>query len=347
MKFVRNTWYCAGWSDTITRTPIHRKFLGENIVLYRTEAGDPVALSNLCPHRFAPMHKGCLHGDVIACPYHGLQFDRSGKCVHNPHGDGHISPAAKLKPYPLQERDGVVWIWMGDPARADPALLLGQQFTAFMQNRSTFAVGTGDLKVHANYLMVMDNLLDLTHAPFVHQNTVGGKPEDSVGREGFQVSFAEDSRSITSNYFMPSMPPTPQLKPLFPLPAGDFRVTMRWEPGSNLAMCLSMTPPGQADGSGVVLPLLHLLTPVDEHNTHYFFALARNVAIDDAQAQAGMMEFARRAFEEEDEPMIAACQAQMGTTDLFSLRPVLLQTDVATVKARRRLDALLQQEQGG
>jgi hypothetical protein len=56
------------------------------------------------------------------------------------------------------------------------------------------------------------------------------------------------------------------------------------------------------------------------------------------------MEFARRAFEEEDEPMIAACQEQMGTTDLFSLKPVLLQTDVASIKARRRVDALLQQE---
>jgi phenylpropionate dioxygenase-like ring-hydroxylating dioxygenase large terminal subunit len=343
MKFVSNAWYCAAWSESIGRQPVHRKFLGEPIVLYRTESGAPVALSNRCPHRFAPMHKGCLKGDQIECPYHGLRFEPSGACAHNPHGDGKIPQAAKLKAYPLHERDGIVWIWMGDPEKADAALLLAERYTAFMNDRARFAVGVGDLQVHANYLMVMDNLLDLTHAPFVHPNTVGGRPEDSVGG-GIGVGFEEDERSVTSTYFVPGMPPTPQLQPLYPLPAGDFRISMRWEPSSMLAMQLTMTPPGQPDGSGVVLPLLHLLTPIDEKNTHYFFALGRNVAIDSAQAHAGMMEFARKAFEEEDEPMIAACQEQMGTTDLFSLKPVLLQTDVATVKARRRVDALLQQE---
>jgi phenylpropionate dioxygenase-like ring-hydroxylating dioxygenase large terminal subunit len=343
MKFVRNAWYCAGWSSSITRSPIDRKFLGEPIVLYRAESGAPVALSNRCPHRFAPMHKGCVKKDAIECPYHGLQFDASGACVHNPHGDGHIPQAARLKSYPLFERDGIVWIWMGDPAKADPSRVLDSKYTAFVTDAQTFATGVGDLKVKANYLMVMDNLLDLTHAPFVHPTTVGGRPEDSVGG-GLQVKFEEDETSVTSNYFVPSMPPTPQLAPMYPLPTGDFRITMRWEPSSNLAMSLTMTPPGQPDGSGVVLPLLHLLTPIDETHTHYFFAISRNVAIDNEQAHAGMMEFARKAFEEEDEPMIAACQEQMGTTDLFSLKPVLLQTDVATVKARRKVESLVKSE---
>lgn len=346
MKFVRNTWYCAAWSETVTRQPIERKFLGEPIVMYRTEDGQAVALGNRCPHRFAPMHKGCLKGDAIECPYHGLQFAPSGACTHNPHGDGHVPAAAKLKAYRLHERDGIVWIWMGDPEKADTSTLLDAGHTAFMTDRENFAVGVGDLKVNANYLMVMDNLLDLTHAPFVHPTTVGGRPEDSVGNEEIQIRFEEDERSVTSLYFVPQMPPTPQLRPLYPLPKGDFRIQMRWEPGSNLAMRLTMTPPGQQDGTGIVLPLLHLLTPIDDTHTHYFFALARNVALDNDQAHAGMMEFARKAFEEEDEPMIAACQEQMGTTDLFSLKPVLLQTDVATVKARRRVDALIQAEAG-
>jgi phenylpropionate dioxygenase-like ring-hydroxylating dioxygenase large terminal subunit len=344
MGFVKNAWYCAAWSESLTDTPLHRKFLGEEIVLYRRASREPVALGNVCPHRFAPLHKGQLKDDAIECPYHGLRFGPSGACVHNPHGDGRIPQAAKVKSYPLLERNGIVWIWMGEPEKADPARLLDSRYTAFMKDREHFAVGTGDLKVQANYLLVMDNLLDLTHAPFVHPTTVGGRPEDSVGSGGMKVGFEEDERSVTSTYFVPDMPPTPQLKPLYPLSAGDFRIFMRWEPTSNLAMQLSMTRPGQPDGSGVVLPMLHLLTPIDDVNTHYFFALARNVAIDSPEAQAGMMEFARKAFEEEDEPMIAACQKQMGTTDLFSLKPVLLQTDVATVKARRRVDILLRQD---
>lgn len=343
MALIRNAWYCAAWSETVTRQPMQRKFLGETIVLYRAESGDPIALSNRCPHRFAPMHKGCVKGDDIECPYHGLRFDATGRCVLNPHGDGHIPKAAQLKSYPLFERDGIVWIWMGEADQADPATVLEGRHTAFLRDSKTFAVGVGDLQVKANYLLVMDNLLDLTHAPYVHPNTVGGKPEDSI-QGGLRVGFEEDEQSITSTYFVPDMPPTPQLQPLYPLPSGDFRIHMRWQPSSALVMRLSMTPPGQPDGSGVVLPLLHLLTPIDESHTHYFFAMGRNVAIDVPEAHAGMMEFARRAFEEEDEPMIAACQEQMGTTDLFSLKPVLLQTDVASIKARRRVEALQQQE---
>jgi phenylpropionate dioxygenase-like ring-hydroxylating dioxygenase large terminal subunit len=345
MAFVRNTWYCAGWSTDVTRQPLERQYLGETVVLYRTEAGNPVALSNRCPHRFAPLSRGCVKGDQIECPYHGLRFDTQGQCVHNPHGDGHIPKAAVVRSYPLFERDGVLWIWMGDPAQADPSRVLGEQHTRFMTEKGRFAVGTGDLVVQAHYLMVVDNLLDLTHGPYLHPNTVGGNPEDSVGA-GMKVGLEEDARSITSTYFVPAMPPTPQLKMLYPFPAGDFRVFMRWEAGGNLAMQLSMTPVGQADGSGVVLPFLHLVTPIDEHSTHYFFALARNVAIDSAEAQAGMMEVARQAFVEEDEPMIAACQALMGTNDLFSLKPVLLPSDAAAVKARRRVDALVAAEQG-
>lgn len=343
MEFVRNAWYCAGWSATIGQQPLQRRIFGETLVLYRAESGQAVALSNKCPHRFAPMHKGCVKGDVIQCPYHGLQFDRTGQCVHNPHGDGRIPQAARLKSYPLFERDGVLWIWMGDPEKADPSRVLDARHTSFMEDAKTFAAGCGDLQVKANYLLVMDNLLDLTHAPYVHPNTVGGRPEDSVGAD-MRVSFEEDERSVTSTYFVPGMPPTPQLSALYPLPRGDMRITMRWEPGSTLAMRLTMTPPGEPDGSGVVLQLLHLLTPIDETHTHYFFALARNVAIDNAEAHEGMLTFARRAFEDEDEPMIAACQEQMGTTDLFSLKPVLLQTDVATVKARRRVEALIREE---
>lgn len=340
MAFLRNTWYCAGWSADVSRAPITKTFLGEPVLMYRTEAGQAVAMSNKCPHRFAPMHKGQLKGDVIECPYHGLQFDPQGRCVLNPQGDGKIPQAARLQRFELVERDGVLWIWMGDAALADPDLIID---THFLVEQARYAVGTGHLLVHANYQLVMDNLLDLTHAPFVHPNTVGGKPEDSIGA-GMQVGFEEDAVSVTSTYLCTDMKPAPQLLPLYHLPTGDFRITMRWQPASSLSMRLSMTPPGQPDGSGVVLPILHLLTPIDDTTTHYFFGMGRNVAIDNAQAHAGMMEFARTAFEDEDEPMIAACQAQMGTPDLFSLKPVLLSTDVATVKARRHLEALIQQQ---
>ena len=335
MNFLRNTWYCAGWPGDVGREPITKTFLGEPVLMYRTEAGQPVAMSNRCPHRFAPLHRGKLKGDSIECPYHGLQFNTSGRCVLNPHGDGAIPKAAHLQRYPLVEKDGVLWLWMGDVDRADESKIID---TPFMLQPDTYAVGTGHLLVKANYLLVMDNLLDLTHAPFVHENSLGGSIEDN---RGLAFRLQDDETSVTSHYSVMNRPPPPQLMALYPHPSGDLRISMQWHPASSLIMRLSMTPCGEADGTGLASPLLHLLTPQDESTTHYFFALGRNVNLHDEDADAWMLAGARAAFELEDEPMIAACQAQMGTTDLYSLKPVLLPTDVAAVRVRRRLDRLL------
>ena len=116
MSFIRNAWYPAAWSADVAAEPLARTFLGEEVVLYRASAGQPVALANACPHRFAALAKGKLHGDSIACPYHGLQFGTDGRCTHNPHGPA--TGAMRVRSYPLCERNGMIWIWMGDPARA-------------------------------------------------------------------------------------------------------------------------------------------------------------------------------------------------------------------------------------
>lgn len=71
--------------------------------------------------------------------------------------------AAKLQHFPLVERDGALWIWMGDAALADPSLIID---SSFVVERDRYAVGVvGHLLVHANYLLVINNLLDLTPGP--------------------------------------------------------------------------------------------------------------------------------------------------------------------------------------
>jgi len=93
MPFLRNAWYVATWSRELSdQAALQRTLLGESIALFRDSQGQPVALANQCPHRFAPFSGGKIRGDAIECPYHGLRFDRSGRCVHNPHGDGRIPP---------------------------------------------------------------------------------------------------------------------------------------------------------------------------------------------------------------------------------------------------------------
>ena len=107
--FLRNTWYVAAWDEEITREPKQIKVLGEAIVVYRTEAGKPVALIDACPHRKLPLSKGRVKGDQIECGYHGLTFDCSGSCVRVP-GQDRFPASTNIHSYPVESRYGLVWI---------------------------------------------------------------------------------------------------------------------------------------------------------------------------------------------------------------------------------------------
>ena len=143
-----------------------RLILGEPVVLYRTGDGAPVALEDRCAHRHLPLSMGKLVGDTLQCLYHGLRFARDGHCVYIP-GQEQIPQGAKVRCYPVIERYHWIWIWMGDPALADPAAI-----TDFHWLDDPNWGAKGDyLHVNANWQLVVDNLLDLTHLAFVHDTT--------------------------------------------------------------------------------------------------------------------------------------------------------------------------------
>ena len=101
--FVRNAWYVAAWDHEITRSLKRRVLLDEPVVLFRTDSGKAVALEDRCCHRQAPLSMGKLIGNVVKCPYHGLEFDSSGKCVKVPSQDM-VPPSAKVRAYPMVEK---------------------------------------------------------------------------------------------------------------------------------------------------------------------------------------------------------------------------------------------------
>ena len=158
MSFLWNAWYVAALACEVnSNRPLARTLLGEAVVLYRDQVGQAVALSDRCPHRFAPLHRGRIHQGVLECPYHGLRFDGSGHCVHNPHGDGRIPPTAQVRSFPLQERYGMVWIWMGEAQHAAQADLLPFEYL----NPEHNVTASGYLRTRAHYQLSADNLLDL------------------------------------------------------------------------------------------------------------------------------------------------------------------------------------------
>ena len=204
MSYLREAWYCAAWADEVTRKPLGRRILDIPVLLFRTEDGQPVAIGDRCPHRFAPLSGGELVGDVIRCPYHGLEFDVSGQCVANPHGNRSIPPRAKVAAFPVVERQHAIWIWMGSPEAADFSKLTDLELVAGHEQQFV----SGHIRMTLNYLLIADNLLDLTHAPYLHGADIAPR---TASREA-QFAVGEDWVSST---YLTRAAPTPALQRLF------------------------------------------------------------------------------------------------------------------------------------
>jgi phenylpropionate dioxygenase-like ring-hydroxylating dioxygenase large terminal subunit len=172
--WVRNAWYVAAWAHEITGDGVvARTILNEPLVLYRTGNGLVVAMEDRCCHRLAPLSLGRREGDDLRCMYHGLKFGPDGRCNEIP-GQTAIPARAFVRPYPVVESGSWIWVWMGDAARADvsqiPATVAG--------NDPGWNMRMGCLDYAANYQLINDNLLDLSHVAFVHEKTLGrGTPQ--------------------------------------------------------------------------------------------------------------------------------------------------------------------------
>ena len=164
-SFLMNGWYVAALStDVVGEELFHRTILNRPVLIYRKMDGTPVAMHNRCPHRFAPLHIGKRVGDEISCLYHALQFDCEGKCTHNPHGNGLIPKAAKVQTFTLLEKYGFIWIWMGDE-EADPSKL--PDYSELVTGHAN-SLGHTYMHVKANYQLLTDNVMDLSHIDHVH-----------------------------------------------------------------------------------------------------------------------------------------------------------------------------------
>ena len=197
--FMRNGWYVAALSREVTTKPLGRMLLNQPLVIYRT-GGTPAILSDICPHRGAMLSRGWVAGETISCGYHGFTFDTEGSCVRIP-GQEKIPAGANVRHYPVVESWGWLFVWMGDPERA-----MGTPLPDYHWLQGPDWVGRDDmLGVRSDYTMVRDNLLDLTHAQFVHQRTlataaVTETPLQAVLVDGM-VRVTRDMRDIEPSPF--------------------------------------------------------------------------------------------------------------------------------------------------
>lgn len=337
MPFLRNSWYAAAWATELGPGPLGRRILNEPVVMYRLPSGEAVALSGRCPHRFAPLHLGKVVGAEIQCRYHGLRFNSRGSCVWNPQANGATPQAVRLRHYPLTERYGALWIWMGDPERADAAAL---PHYGFLED-PRFTCISGYLHSKAHYELLTDNIMDLGHVDFLHPGSLGceatARAKTTVRRAG---------NAIHCDRWMANDRQGPLLSWLFDRQgqAVDAWVDVKWDPPGLMLLTFGMTEVGTPREDGSEIPNLHFMTPETEQSTHYFWASARDFRTDDTDLSRQLFEGITAAFTLEDKPMIEAQQEMMGTTDLWSLKPALLAGDAAPVLARRVLRKLIEEE---
>lgn len=169
--FLRNHWYTAAWSDELGTELLPVTMLDEDVLLYRKRDGTPVALENRCAHRRVPLSLGKIVGDGIQCGYHGLIYDCSGACVKVP-GQVRVPKGTRVKSYPVVERHAFIYVWMGAPEEADESLII--EFPRL--DDPDWGVTKLHLHIKANYLLLIDNLLDLSHVAYLHNTTIGNSP---------------------------------------------------------------------------------------------------------------------------------------------------------------------------
>ena len=343
-RFLKNCWYAAMWSESLTGGElIARTLLGDPLIFYRDLAGRAISMDDLCPHRLAPLRLGKLLPDGrIRCGYHGLEFGTDGQCVKNPHGNGHIPKNCRVRTYPLVEKHTLVWIWLGDGAPDEDLI---PEF-GYLDHDSGYDVGRRDtIVMEANYRAIIDNLMDLSHASFLHEGVLGNeetvRADIAVRQEGRYVFVRRDMQNVTP----------PLVRDLLFRRDGapvDMWQTIRWSaPGAVLNdVGTYATGTDRKDFSGQLG--CHILTPITVDTTQYLTAAARQGPLSASPAEgdeafkARIAELRRFAFKEQDDPMLKAQQENLRRYP--DRQPVLLEVDAGPVRCQRMLDGLLAAE---
>ena len=299
------------------------------MVLFRREDGTPVALEDRCCHRNLPLSKGRLEGDRLRCGYHGLLFDAAGRCVEIP-GQSNIPPQARVRSYPVIEKYHWLWIWMGEPARADPGLIPDWWWADHPQWAFT---RPDPIHVRCNFQLVSDNVLDVTHLAYVHASSIGAS---SITE--FPATVEREERRVRLTRWILDRPPPPLYRQ-----AGGFPGNVdRWQIVEHVPPCFSVNFAGCKDArTRIDLMALSAPTPETETTTHYYFGFVRNFRLSDPAIERVFDVDFVRVFNE-DIPVLEAQQR------MLELRPdapkIDLAVDAAPLAARRMLQALLADE---
>jgi phenylpropionate dioxygenase-like ring-hydroxylating dioxygenase large terminal subunit len=335
--FVKNCWYVAAWDhEILLDTLLSRTILGQPVLLYRKSDGTVVAMDDKCCHRHAPLHMGRKEGDCVRCMYHGAKYDASGKCVEIP-GQEQVPAKLRQRVFPTVEQKRWIWIWMGDPSRADPSLVPD----TFSMEHPDWRWKPSYLHYACNYLLISDNLLDFSHLSYVHEKTFGGSPNIAEARPEIQRL----ERGIRVTRPVRNTVPAPYHQRLGQF-EGDVNRWFNYEflaPGILLldAGVKSADTPDDDLTGALRFHSCQAITPETETSTHYFFMQAHNFRLQDAVVTESIDQSQRAAFLE-DKRILEAQQRMIDSTPESLM--VAIVADAGLMQYRRLIKDLIEQE---
>lgn len=328
---VMNGWYIGAWSDEVGRTLMQRWICGQPVCFYRLSDGSVNAIEDRCPHRRYPLSLGILDDDVITCNYHGYRIDSAGLCVGV--AEQPDVPKAAVHRFPVVERHGIVWIWPGDPDLADPQTIPDASWLT--DPGWTHVHGVVPLK--ARQVLLVENLLDLTHETFLHPSTIGNAAVAAtpieVVSEGHTVSFVRHMIGIEAPpFYRSSMGVTSDID--------------RWQDGDFYApgifiLNIRIAPTGTEEPEGFHMKVIYGMTPATGCETHDFFALARDYKIDDAELSEFQLRQQLGVMKEDVDAL--EIQELMVATDPGMVESSI-RSDVAGIRGRRLLERMAKAE---
>jgi len=336
--FLKNAWYVAAWGDEVTRNLQQIVVLGEKICVFRTQDDEIIALEDACPHRKLPLSKGRIKGDTVECGYHGLTFDCAGQCVWAP-GTGRIPSNAKVHAYPIAEKYGLAWIWMGNPALADESEI----FDIPNYENPDWGINRGDaMELQCNYLLMCDNLLDPTHVAWVHEGSFG---QAATKDEPLRVTKTEDG--VIVHRWMMDVEPAPFYKKVIDFEGNCDRLQhyeVRYPSHALIRAVFTPAGTGGVDGplhdDVFIMDSYNFMTPTTASETRYYWFQLRNIRPDDDALSKLMSDDVQKAFEE-DRAVLNAVQIGMDTK---TTPHIDLSIDGGQLRFRRQLEAMIAQE---
>ena len=193
---IPNQWYAILPSRAVkTKQIVAVKRLNLDLALFRNESGEIGCVVDQCAHRGAALSRGKVKGTCVQCPFHGLEFDREGKCSFIP-ANGKASTADisryNVKHYPVREKNGIIYLWYGDVDKVSDRL-------PFFDGDAGSSCVYSEIEDHwnAHYSRCIENQLDVVHLPFVHYNTIGKGNKTLVN--GPRVVFSDGVLTTSAN----------------------------------------------------------------------------------------------------------------------------------------------------